>query len=417
MIPAVKNTALIVCTPIVMFCTLGCVSSGESERPVVSMDSINFAHLEHLQQVIEVNGRECRIVYIYSKTPDYRLVGDEDEGIACVDDVARAARLYLKQYSRISEPALLDRAESMLNFVLAMQAEDGEFYNFIRHDGSINAEHRNSRKDYGWWMARGFRALAEGMRVFNVEDRLFNSTLSEAAERSIGRIRRDRLSLAEPHAIGSDVAAEFVLGLLAYREATGDANVEPLIESYCDQIVAMSRNPDEHLPYLVHRSWRNHWHAWGHSQVEALVRAGRVFGREDWTASGRMEADGFDRWRIAGGGPVAIEFLDGQPPKTRDYPQIAYNISSLVSSQVAMYEFTRDAAYANLAGIAASWLAGNNEAGSRMYDPLTGRCFDGIDSPEEVNRNSGAESTIEALLALTMIADLPDARRAYSARR
>ena len=35
-----------------------------------------------------------------------------------------------------------------------------------------------------------------------------------------------------------------------------------------------------------------------------------------------------------------------------------------------------------------------------MYDPATGRCYDGINSPVDINRNSGAESTIEALLAL-----------------
>lgn len=43
------------------------------------------------------------------------------------------------------------------------------------------------------------------------------------------------------------------------------------------------------------------------------------------------------------------------------------------------------------------WFNGSNSAGVVMYDPATGRTFDGIDLAG-VNMNSGAESTIEALL-------------------
>jgi multiple sugar transport system substrate-binding protein len=46
-----------------------------------------------------------------------------------------------------------------------------------------------------------------------------------------------------------------------------------------------------------------------------------------------------------------------------------------------------------------------------MYDQPTGRTFDGIDgaSAEQVNRNAGAESTVEALLALQRVTGNPDA--------
>jgi len=35
-----------------------------------------------------------------------------------------------------------------------------------------------------------------------------------------------------------------------------------------------------------------------------------------------------------------------------------------------------------------------------MYFPLSGICYDGINSQNVINKNSGAESTIEALLSL-----------------
>jgi hypothetical protein len=44
-----------------------------------------------------------------------------------------------------------------------------------------------------------------------------------------------------------------------------------------------------------------------------------------------------------------------------------------------------------------------------MYDASTGRCFDGIGSSSDVNKNSGAESTIEALWAFQKIERYPEA--------
>jgi hypothetical protein len=45
-----------------------------------------------------------------------------------------------------------------------------------------------------------------------------------------------------------------------------------------------------------------------------------------------------------------------------------------------------------------------------MYHPENGRCYDGINADGSINLNSGAESTIEALLALLAIEQNPLAR-------
>ena len=93
--------------------------------------TVNLAHLEHLQKIVMLNGEEVRVVQIYSEAPDYHLVGDSDEGFTCVDDVARAARLYMLLYQQKKNPDDLVRAKGMLAFVMGMQAQDGEFYNFL----------------------------------------------------------------------------------------------------------------------------------------------------------------------------------------------------------------------------------------------------------------------------------------------
>jgi hypothetical protein len=56
-----------------------------------------------------------------------------------------------------------------------------------------------------------------------------------------------------------------------------------------------------------------------------------------------------------------------------------------------------------MAGEIASWFFGNNLAEAQMYFPSSGICYDGINSQNEINKNSGAESTIEALLTLLAI--------------
>ena len=57
----------------------------------------------------------------------------------------------------------------------------------------------------------------------------------------------------------------------------------------------------------------------------------------------------------------------------------------------------------DVAGIAAAWFFGNNPADEAMYDPATGRTYDGIEGDGRVNRNSGAESTIHGLLTMLIL--------------
>jgi hypothetical protein len=82
-----------------------------------------------------------------------------------------------------------------------------------------------------------------------------------------------------------------------------------------------------------------------------------------------------------------------------------------------LYEATGDSDYLRLAGISASWLFGNNAAGATMYDSATGRCYDGIRDSTTINRNSGAESTIEALGTLVELEAYPEAMGYAHCRR
>ncbi len=64
--------------------------------------AIKLDHLRHLGLNAVVRGRPVRVVALYAEAPDYHLAGsparDGFEGIAAVDDAARAAVVYLRDY-------------------------------------------------------------------------------------------------------------------------------------------------------------------------------------------------------------------------------------------------------------------------------------------------------------------------------
>ena len=72
----------------------------------------------------------------------------------------------------------------------------------------------------------------------------------------------------------------------------------------------------------------------------------------------------------------------------------------MIYASLEAFHITGDEAYAILASKLTLWYFGNNPAKQVMYDHLSGRTFDGINSASKTNYNSGAESTIEALLSI-----------------
>lgn len=164
------------------------------------------------------------------------------------------------------------------------------------------------------------------------------------------------------------------------------------------------------------------WHAWGSRSTAALAEAAIVLGRPDFTVAARREADAlWSRFLLAGQVASTIPSRSTSSTSARApgaaaittqwFPQIAYGIGPIVEGYVALADATGERKYAVFAGLIASWFLGANPAGVSMYDEKTGRTFDGIDGPApiKVNRNAGAESTIEALLALQRVTSNPEA--------
>ena len=374
--------------------------------------TVRLDHLQHLGLDAVVRGLPVRVVSLYAEAPDYRPTGsparDGFEGIACLDDAARAAVVYLREYEATGDVRARDEAVRLLSFVTAMEQGDGEFVNFIDSAGRLNRNAPSSRKSMSYWAARSIWALGEAVRVLGPRDSTLVKSMRPVLDRAVSRMARE---IDAGRLIGGSTTAtaEALLGLLAVERAERSKDLVPLATRTAQLLAAHSAGGMATAPWGAHIDFPDAaWHAWGSRSPEALAMAGNALGHPEFAASARKEADGlWGRFLLAGGIPSAVA-----PDGTATwYPQISYGIGPLVEGYLALAETTGERRYSVFAGLAASWFLGANPAGVSMYDEQTGRTFDGINGPTagQVNRNSGAESTIEALLALQRVTSNPDA--------
>jgi len=381
---------------------------------------INTEHLDYLYEDISIDGKDMAIIHIYSEYPDYKYVGDQDEGIACIDDAARAALFYLEYYHYTMDEDYLTKNKKLLKFILHLQAENGYFYNFIWPDYSINKSFKTSVAEPDWWSWRALWVLSESYSAYVENDKEFADEIWNSIERILIPLKNQipqhknlifhsgiELPTWLQKKYASDQTSVLLLGLINYYKYSKDETVYNYIQMLCEGIRKMQvRNKDCKFNG-VFLSWENTWHAWGNSQSYALLKAFKLLKDDNILSNVRLELNNFY--------PILYEtgYLNYFTISKDDsvisinneekFSQIAYNIRPIVYSLLEAYEISGDKMYAELAGKIAKWFIGKNPFNGKIYDEKTGIIFDGILSEKEVNRNSGAESTIEGLLTLLRI--------------
>lgn len=380
---------------------------------------VNFAHLDRLCEEVTIAGRPCTIVHIYSDAPGYGWTDAAGEGIACVDDVARAAVAYM----RAGGAHHFERIRGLLRFVLALQNADGTFYNFVHRDGTINREGPTSFRSFGFWAARGYWALGEGYAFFRGRDPVFAAELRTAFRRCLPQLDSLALAYGRYESIGgqawpgwllnrhaADATSEFLLGAAAVLAVEPDSVLQHHAARLAEGLCAMQTEKSTMTGAFY--SWPGIWHGWGNAQIQALAPLAGLLGEPRMLQRAEFSGRAFLGRMLAGGWLHEYDFTTGQAAV---YSQIAYDVRTTALGLLALHQATGNPEYARLAGIAASWLTGNNIAGTPLYDPASGRGYDGIDR-KGVNYNAGAESTIEALLTLTEVEKIPAAAAWLQAR-
>ena len=401
-----------------------------SPQPAAEHSLLNTQHLQHLIEDIEIDGREMSIVHIYAEAPEYSWVEAPGEGIACVDDVARAAVFYLRDYRYSNRQISLQKARKLLNFVLYMQAPNGLFYNFLTADHQINKTRDNSIPRASWWSWRAIWALAEAQEVFRHQSPDFARKIAESIRQTFPAIdsllgtypqtqQENGFSLPTwlPYGTAADQAAVLIMALLPYHRNNRDSLTEDFLFKLGEGIGRMQSGDSLTFPYGCFFSWQNIWHAYGNSQSTALLLAGNELRQPLWRKRALQEVRFFYPYLERGNylSSFRVVAQDGQlqPANRRQFPQIAYDIRPMVWASLKGYQITGSAALRRQAVDIGCWLLGKNITGKPLYHPGTGRCFDGITGSNKINMNSGAESTIEALLTILEIEKYPVAKKLF----
>ena len=429
-----KLTKLIIVFVVGIF-TSGCGNSSPGKEQNKNSDSslVNTRHLDYLTIPITFpNGVKASGIYIYAEAPDYHFVTDSDEGFTCVDDVARAAQVYLRSTHFSSDTATQNRAINLIRFILEMQSENGYFYNFLFPGNIINDTGSTSVNGPHWWSWRALQTLTEATPLIKNIDQPLASRIDNAVYKLVERIKTELVKIPLttkvvsgitvpqwlPSGSATDQSAIIIIGLIPYCKATGDTIVTAYIKKLADGIVMMQQGSASQFPYSCFLSWENVWHAYGNDQAYALLKAAAFFKDSNYSQKAIQEVANFYPW-LSKNGFISSFSLNKKADvfeilEEKKYAQIAYGIRPMVSAATEAYHLTGEEKYADIAGNIAAWLVGKNETAKNMYDVATGRCYDGIIGKDSINYNSGAESTIEALLTLQMVEKVPAIKKAFN---
>jgi len=328
--------------------------------------------LARLTRLVPSAGRRAVALSVYADDEDRGLAARDRgfEGVACIDDAARAVVLLLDLYRDTGDRRLGEWATGLLEFVLYMQRDDGRFHNFIRDwDGTINTDGPTSYAGGAFWQARAVRALAKAHLVFR------DPRVAVALARGF--------AFATQHPAPPDVRAIQVLAALDLMRVGLTPVLRETLERWCDEIAeckdgdVLLNAPGEPTPHL-----------WGHVQEGVLAEAAPLLDRPDLLDVARRSAH-----------VLLVPQIEAAFPERTVQP---YGVAAAVYAMDRLYQTTGEAAYARWRDHARAWFDGRNAASQPVYDRVNGRVNDGIDDGR-LNPHSGAESNIVGAQAL-----LPD---------
>jgi hypothetical protein len=289
------------------------------------------------------------------------------EGVACVDDAARAIVLYAGLWHRFHIQFARTAAARLLRFLAHMQDDDGRFGNFILDwSGRRNRTGKTSRAGGPAWQARALHALACGSALFT------DGEWDERFRRAVPGIDAGMPYL--------DVRAVGVLAMLEHWRATAAA------ES-ADRAITWSREIAHYASgsSLPNAAGVQSIHLWGHLQEAALAETGAQLSQPDLVECARASAEA-----------VLLPAVDSGFHFERVLP---FDVSCAIAGLASVARATSNERYATAAARGRAWFHGRNTAAQPVYDAWRGRVYDGIDDGH-VSRNSGAESNIEGALGL-----------------
>lgn len=300
----------------------------------------------------------------------------------CTDDVARALQVDLLHGRELGWPAVADHARRSLRFIVeAFDPTTGGFHDFRSIDGR--------------WLDRIGSEDCQGRALLALGE-----VIAEGPDGPLAASATSLFELALPAARGLTALraqASVVLACAAAQRSTrstaagtaGRLMAMRLLARFEGRVGSAWPWPEPRLTYE------------NALPARALIVAGRAYGSErmvgvglrvlDWLIDVQTSTDGHlttigNGWWPCGG---ERSRFDQQPIEA----------TSLLLAAESAYLATDEPRFRAATELAYGWFLGANDVGVDVADPTRGAGYDGL-TPDGVNTNQGAESTLMWLVAL-----------------
>lgn len=363
------------------------VRQAERISTIISMKMLPEPNLAHLRTMTDHFGL---LQHALGPVPNYA------HGY-CVDDNVRGLVVAAKSLRLMQDEQALRLLQRYLAFTLFCQQDDGRFRNFLSIDrhflDEVGSDDCQGRAVWGlgYVMAFGPRAMA--------------TVAKPALDRRIEAL--GELSLRG--------AAYTLLGMHYYLTAyPGAVQVRTLAAQLARQLADSYKHhaTDEwnwFEPVLTYDNGvlaQAMWLAARHLEDRELLKIARratdfLFGIT--TRHGHISLVGNDGWHSV------------DEPSKPHFDQQPIDACGLVELAKVAYRETGNEKFLRWMRAAFDWFLGDNDLGVPMVNLADGRCYDGL-TPNGVNDNCGAESTLAyllALLTLTEVSPEEEDRRAF----
>jgi len=299
----------------------------------------------------------------------------------CTDDNARALIAAMRHHQLYGDDESLRLAKRYLEFLLFMHIDGDGFHNLLSYDKRyLDEEGTEDSVGHALW-ATGCTINSRAPRMLRQLSRmLFDESLPQARGFTSPRGR-----------------AFALLGLCEYSKAhPRDANLRKGIVNFADFLVDLYRDNAE-----PGWKWFENIVTYANPRLpQALLETGNLLGDETYLRIGEESLDFLVETQFVDGvfHPIGTEGWYSRGGEKAYYDQQPIEASCMAEACLTAHRALGGERYIGYAHKAFQWFHGLNSSGLTLVNKDDYTCFDGL-TPEGLNQNKGAESTIAYLLA------------------
>jgi len=265
---------------------------------------------------------------------------------------------------------------------------------FLNHMQMENGWFRNTLSFERQFADKGGSADCLGRAVW-AYGRTVNSWLDEnyrqSAQKKLDKSLRQVLNLEDIRPI-----ALSLIGLTEYAKASKQKLLVEGVELLANKLVKeFEQNSSDDW------QWFEDIMTYDNARMpQALFAAFQITGKKQFLEVAEKSYAFLEEKTIRGEMFVPVG-QDGWLPKGRAkalFDQQPIEAGAMVQAATAGFLATSNDCYKKSALTCFNWFFGGNSQGAAVYDKKTGACFDGL-TPKDVNKNQGAESLLEFLIA------------------